>query len=164
MTFAFRYLPHNLKPMNLKYILSLVLVALALNACEQVDQKVRPVDSKVKIVSEPLSLPEGFPQSVVLHEGVSANDIRIGQGVVNDDGQGQKIYKSFNIEKINPKMRGDIVSHYQQVLADNGWEGSWTLSEDKRDGKGTFTRDNMELFIKINDAVFFLKLKVFNGS
>lgn len=149
--------------MNLKYILSLVLVALALNACKQADQKVKSVDSTEKSVTEHLDLPEGFPESIVLHGGVSAKDIRIGQGII-DDAQGQRSYKSYNIEKINPKMRGDIVKHYQQVLTDDGWEGSWILSEDKRNGKGTFTRDNMELFIKINDTVFFLKLKVFNGS
>ena len=107
------------------------------------------------------SLPDGYPQELMLHDAKLVKDFRFGEGKTYEGELGEMHYKSFILEQLNPKYRYKIIKHYKQILNDNNWQGNWDITEDSKSGKGNFTKDNMELALKVNDAIFCLKVKVY---
>ena len=105
--------------------------------------------------------PEGYPSELKLHDIILIEQFRFGKGKINEGESGEKNYKSFIVDQLNPKYRDNIIKHYKHILKENNWQGNWDITEDGKSGKGNFTKNNAELTIKINDAMFCLKVKVF---
>ena len=144
-------------------ILFLLFAGMLMVSCAQKKEKV--IEEEVKVVKEEPSedaFPEGYPESIALPEGFTPSKISTGEGTVSGGGEGERTYVSYKIDKMMPKNREVLVEHYKKIVEEQQWQGEWNFFDDGLGASGVFTKDNMQLEVKITDMLFEVKVKVFN--
>jgi len=118
-----------------------------------------PADVTTETVKEE-AFPAGYPQEITLPEGFTAGQIRTGEGS-RTNSEGTITYKTFVFEKMMPKNRAELITHYKTIVEEQQWEGQWRISDEGETGSGTFKKDNMEMEIKVTDMLFTFTLSIF---
>ena len=113
-------------------VLGLTLMGLALAACSgddaAVDESTEAADSPPALETvlqeepepEPIPLPEGFPDSVPLLEG-----LQITSAEVLDAGKGM-----FKVVGVSTMVIDDILAHYEAVFSEGGWTEDMSMANE----------------------------------
>jgi hypothetical protein len=125
----------------------------------EVEKEEVTTDAQAEKVEEG-SFPPGYPQEITLPEGFEPRHVKEGEGT-RVDSEGKVTYKTFSFDKMMPKNRAELITHYQKIVEEQQWDGQWRIIDEGETGSGTFKKDNMEMAIKVTDMLFTFTLSVF---
>ncbi|NOR44302.1 MAG: hypothetical protein GQ534_01855 [Candidatus Delongbacteria bacterium] len=126
--------------------------------------EVKTVEKKEK------KLPEGFPEELTFPFDLArlmTTGSGTGSQIINKDGDmsfgKEQTFKSYSIWESRPKNVPEIISHYQKLMTDLGYEGEWKGNgEDK--AYGNFKKGNNELELHISKDQFKFGLKIWGAE
>ncbi len=136
-----------------------LLISCGNNSNNQAEKDKAKKDVPLETAQEE-SFPDGYPQEIALPEGFRPGQIRTGDGS-RTNAEGTQTYKTFVFDKMMPENRAELISHYQKIIEEQQWNGEWRISDEGLAGSGTFSKDNMELEIKVTDMLFTFTLRIF---
>ena len=114
----------------------------------------------VQNTQKEIAYPEGYPKELTLPDKFTVKDIKVGDGKSTGGGKGVRTYKSYGLNKMRNQCPPNLLDHYKQIVEKNGWKGKWDLYDGG--GSGIFTKEKMEMEVKIDDMVFSFNVKVYN--